>query len=253
MDAAIAASDAAIDAPVDAATPAIEPAARAFLEKALAAHGPPARIRRLSTIVRRGMVRVHGTAVHAKRIEQVRRPDRLRIDEDIWPSVVAFDGTRAWSKLSDQPAKETSGLAAELREGAWNDEVWLVAHLLDGGDVAIDAAPIERMLDGKPVHELVYRHGGAPVTLRFDGATLRLVQRSVHVGPRPDGHELDFTVTYRDFRRVGGIWIAHLHERLEESPGRKVRYDHRWTRIELDRPLADEVFVMPAAGPSRRQ
>lgn len=248
---------AAIDAPaVDAAASPgrmLDPEARALLEKALVAHGSPTRIRGVTSIVRRGTVRVHDTAIHARRVDWTRFPDRTRIEDDTWPAIVGFDGTRAWSKLADSPAKDASGIAAELREAVWGDEVRLVAQLLDSEAVSIEAAPTERLLDGKPVYELAYRHGDETATLRFDRVTLRLVQRSMHVGPRPDGHELDFTITYRDYRRVDGIWIAHLHERLEELPGRKVRYDHRWTRIELDRPLADEMFVMPAAGPSRHQ
>src|SRR5262245_109900 len=83
---------------------------------------------------------------------------------------------------------------------------------------------------------------GTLVTLYFDAATHRLARSEV-VADDAERGDAAFTTDYSDYRAVGALTLPYKTN--QDGPGVQ-RWESTLTRIDLNAPLADSLFALPA-------
>lgn len=188
-------------APASQAAPAADPLVRQHL----AAVGDLAQLQ-----TRRITLRAIGMApFELPIVVEARRPDQLRRAVDIQGQVqlTGFDGQKAWHVDPFVPggrAELDAGELATLREEALFDG--LLAHALAKGWTIEDLG--SENVDGQTLRKLrTALPGQHPVTIYLDPASL-LERKRVQL-QRIQGKELQVESRSSDYRRVGGLMLAH--------------------------------------------
>lgn len=241
-----------VDTAAAPADPEQARAARAVLDQALAKKGGARRLGALKTLTWRGTAELSlpGGKVPAQVHKRVLRPDKLRLDMNIGGGQVqattVLAGDQAWGREISQRGDQTIDFppdqAAALRAQMWREQdLVLLRHREEGASVT----PLpDRTLDGRPHHavRVVSADGALSVVLFIDKKS------KVLGGMEYSDQGVKALETYGDYRRVGGLQIAHRRDTDSPQLDLSIQLDE----VKIDDKLAPLLFVKPKAEPAAK-
>jgi hypothetical protein len=213
----------------------------------LEARGGLARLRAVQSLRLTGTMELPGVA--APFVLELKRPDKMRTEFTVegQKGVRAWDGRTAWEQLplpGEPPRLMGPEEATEARAQADVDLSPLVDAAAKGLTVELEGR--DRLPGGDTWRLVVRGNDGPPRTLHLDAKT-HLVVETVD-RRKVDGQEVEFVTEIGDYRTVGGLVFPH---RMEVGPrGRPERQRLVVRKIEIDPPLDDARFAMPAPAPA---
>jgi glyoxylase-like metal-dependent hydrolase (beta-lactamase superfamily II) len=235
--------------------------ARALLAKAIPAAGGLAALRAISTIsTERSMLRTstgQGMRPGATAVEHAILLNRLdlRSRRAFTLRDLEIDGGQIWGTSTLVTAdsgfdinyanrtyfSRTSAQYANFRVGLLRGE--LPTLLLAAWNRPEQTRSTGRaVIDGRVCDGIVFADAdGSLVTLYFDAAT-HLLARSEFLADDPTRGDAAFSTDYSDYRSVNALKLPFRTR--QDGPGPE-RWETTITRVELDAPLADSLFVLP--------
>ncbi len=186
-----------------------------------------------------------GGGMEAPFIWQWKRPNKLRLEFTVQgvTGVQAYDGQTGWMIMpflgSSDPEKMPGDQLADLREQA-DFEGELVNWKAKGHQVELLG---REKVEGTDAFKLKVVKSNGDVTFVYLDAEYFLEIKGE--GKRTlRGQELEFESSIGDYKEVGGLMIPHsMSSRAKGAPvGQTVTF----TKVELDVPLDDSLFAMPA-------
>ena len=233
----------ALAAPAPAQT--VDDVVRRYLE----ARGGLARLHAVQSLRLSGTMELPG--VSAPFVLELKRPSKMRTEFTVegQTGVRAWDGRMAWEQPplpGERPRPMDPEDAAEARAEADVDLSPLVDAAAKG--YAIELMGRDRLPGGDTWKLVVRGKEGPPRTMHLDLRSHLVVQtldrRLV------DGREVEFVTEIGDYRSVDGLAFPH---RIEVGPkGSPERQRLVIRKVEINPPLDDARFAMPAGGPSAR-
>ena len=219
------------------------------LARYLQARGGSERIHAVQTLRLTGRMTLPD--VEAPLVLELKRPNRMRT-EFVFQGRTAvrdYDGQKAWMVLPvpglDQAQAMSPEEARDAREQADIDLSPLVDPEAKG--YAVDLLGREAGLGGKEAWKLRVRaREGQARTMYLDAKTCLVVR--IEESRTLDGKEEEFVTTVGDYRTVAGLVFPYAIEVGPKKGGEPQKF--RFDRIEVNVPLDDSRFVMPA--PSKR-
>jgi hypothetical protein len=191
-----------------------------------------------ASIVSRGECQFEGSESKGTAVLYQRPPNRVSLELNI-PGIgvsrQVIDGNRGWASSPGHPARELTG--AELAQGIWDADFYKEVSLqrkyrqmklrgiapLDGHRVyVIDALPTVGKL------QRLYFEVASGMLARVD-----LMQS--------DGTPV--IAYYADYRNFQGLYLPVVWHTVTPQYTLTVR----WTKVEINRPVSESVFRMPAA------
>jgi len=182
-------------------------------------------------------------------VELQKRPNKLRRNISIEKNTVifAYDGVTAWQFFSSQkknPSPSPSDLALELKEEADIDGP-LVNYKEKGS--TIELAGTEK-LNGRDVYNLkITLKEGQVRNIYLDARTFLEVKETGSF--KEGGKKVDFVTLFRNYRPVQGVLFPFV---TEQKLGDEETQNAYLKKIQINLPIADSVFTMPAI-PSQRK
>ena len=221
----------------------------AVVRRYLAARGGIVKLRSVESLRLTGTLEMPG--VSAPFVLELKRPGKMRTEFTVegQTGIRAWDGRVAWKRLplpGEGPRAMDPDEAAEARAEADVDLSPLVDYRAKG--YSVELAGRDRLPGGDTWKLVVRGADGPPRTLHLDARTHLTVQV---VDRRDlDGREVEFVTEVGDYRPVSGLVFPH---RMEVGPrGSPDRQRLVIRRIEVNPPLDDSRFAMPAPGPPRK-
>jgi hypothetical protein len=189
--------------------------------------------------------------VSAPYVLELKRPDKMRTEFTVeaQKGVRAYDGRTAWEQLplpGDPPRPMSPEDAAEARAEADVDMSPLVDAAAKGYTVELEGR--DRLPGGETFKLVVRGKEGSPRTMYLDTRT-HLVVQTLDVR-QVDGKPVEFVTEVGDYRPEEGLLFPH---RMEVGPRASPDQRQRLVvvKVEVNPPLDDARFSMPAARPGR--
>jgi len=187
-----------------------------------------------------------GGGMEAPFVWQWKRPNKLRLEFTFqgMTGVQAYDGQTGWMVMpfmgSSDPEKMPEDQLAEIREQADFDGE-LVNWKEKGHQVELVG---KEKIEGTDAYKLKVTKKNGDVSYVFLDAEYFLEIRGE--GKRTlRGQEVEFESSVGDYKEVGGLLIPHaMSSRAKGMPGGQTL---TFSKVELDVPLEDSLFAMPAA------
>jgi hypothetical protein len=222
----------------------VEEVVRRYLE----ARGGLAKLRAVQSLRLSGTMELPG--VQAPYVLELKRPAKMRTEFMVegQKGIRAYDGRGAWEQLplpGEAPRAMNPEDAADARAQADVDLSPLVDAAAKGYTVELQGR--DRLPGGDTFKLLVRGRDGPPRTMHLDTRT-HLVVEVLDVR-QLDGKPVEFVTEVGDYRSVQGLVFPH---RMEVGPRDTPEQRQRLVlqKVEVNPPLDDSRFVMPAA-PSR--
>lgn len=180
-------------------------------------------------------------------VELQKRPNKLRRNISFAGSTIvfAYDGTNAWQ--FDARGKGATpappDLALELKEEA-DIEGSLVNYKEKGSSVELAG---KEKLNGADVYNLKITLKEGPVrNIYLDGRNFLEVKETGFFEQR--GKRVDFVTVFKNYTLVQGILFPFL---IEQKTGDEETQSTYLKKIEINVPVPDSIFTMPAASPRK--
>jgi hypothetical protein len=182
-------------------------------------------------------------------VVMTKRPDLVRTEMTIQGNTVimGYDGTAAWRVAgSGEPEKLTEEDAARLQDTSMDTSIGALAGLRSAGQKLELLG--EEVAAGGPAYKVkATRKDGTSAVYFLDVATF-LPVRTVSTLPSA-GKETEVESFLTDYERVAGIMFARtIEQRAGGVPIGRLIYD----KIEVNEPMDDKMFQMPAAAPVKK-
>jgi len=190
--------------------------------------------------------------IEAVVVMKVKRPGSMRMDITVQDKSViqAFDGTTAWTLNpfagSSDPEKSNEEDTRLAKDDADFIEGSLVDYKTKGNTVELVG---KEDVEGKAAYKLkVTRKSGTIEYEYLDAETFLPVRSS---GKRKQsGQDMDFELTPGNYKPVNGVMMPYsLKEKANGSP----MVDLTFEKIEVNMPLDDSIFQMPAPKPKEEK
>lgn len=187
-----------------------------------------------------------GGGMEAPFVWQWKRPNKLRLEFTFqgMTGVQAYDGQTGWMVMpfmgSSEPEKMPEDQLADIREQADFDGE-LVNWKEKGHQVELVG---KEKIEGTDAYKLKVTKKNGDVSYVFLDAEYFLEIRGE--GKRTlRGQEVEFESSVGDYKEVGGLLIPHaMSSKAKGMPGGQTL---TFSKVELDVPLEDSLFAMPAA------
>ncbi len=187
-----------------------------------------------------------GGGMEAPFVWQWKRPNKLRLEFTLqgMTGVQAYDGQTGWMVMpfmgSSDPEKMPEDQLADIREQADFDGD-LVNWKEKGHQVELVG---KEKVEGTDAYKLKVTKKNGDVSYVFLDAEYFLEIRGE--GKRTlRGQEVEYESSVGDYKEVGGLLIPHaMSTKAKGMPGGQTL---TFSRVELDVPLEDSLFAMPAA------
>jgi hypothetical protein len=213
------------------------------------ARGGLARLRSVESLRLSGTMELPG--ISAPFVIELKRPNKMRTEITVEgrTSIRAYDGRTGWAQSplpGEPPLRMSPQDTAEARAQADVDLSPLVDAAKKG--YTVELAGRNRLLGGDAWTLVVRGSDGPPRTVFLD-AKSHLVVR-VEDRRTVDDQPVDFVTEVGDYHEVEGVVFPH---RFEVGPKRSEERQRLVVqKVEVNPPLADERFAMPAPGPASR-
>jgi zinc protease len=239
------------NAPATRPRPTITPqegdAARALLDKVIAAKGGLDRLRGVRNLVVMTSETGTGASNEERRTMQVTTqleyPNHVRIEmqTDVGPVVRGFDGTRAWARDPGGVQDIPDNMLQELRASLRRDTIAALIAAADGR-LRVRLLPDVKDEAGKLNHALEFSAPDLdPMVMYVDPATSLITKQTYVAGGM--GRAL-VEELFGDYQPAGGIQIAHLAR--VRIGGRQV-LERRITEVTVNAQLPPTLFKRPTS------
>lgn len=228
----------------------LEKVARKILDDALAAKGGASKLSKLKSFYWSGTAALRQAQgnMSAAVTKRYKAPSRLRLDMDIKAAgvklVTVMAGNTGWAQQVTKEGKRAIDFPkAEVEAGKaqiWRDQdLVLLRHREPRASVVLVD---ETKVDGKPTSavRVTSPDNKYSVVLLIDKASKLLVGMS-YQERAPNGQMLRTEERYSDYRKVGGIQIAH--KRTTRSA--QIDLTTTLSKVELNKPIDDKLFIKP--------
>ena len=179
-----------------------------------------------------------------------KRPNMMREETDFQGQkmVRAFDGTTAWTinpMMGGGAPQALTGSAANMAIDSADLEGPLVDYKQKGHTIELVG---NETLDGRNVHHLkITRKTGTVQHLYIDAETG--LERKTVLTLEQDGKKADLEIQLAEFKPVDGLMMPSMTRQLMNGTEiAQVSVD----KIELNPPIEDSLFKMPAAGAGKQ-
>jgi outer membrane lipoprotein-sorting protein len=180
-------------------------------------------------------------------VEFQKRPNKLRRNISFGGNtlVFAYDGQTAWQSAHGKgPSAAPADLALELKEEADIDGS-LVGYKDKGSTLELVG---KEKLNGKDAYNLrVTLKEGQVRNVYIDAGTFLEVKETGSF--EQGGKKVDFVTVFKDYRPAQGILFPF---RVEQKAGDEETQITYLKKIEINLPLADSLFAMPAASSPKK-
>lgn len=175
-------------------------------------------------------------------VELQKRPNKLRRNISFQGNTIifAYDGQSAWQSSSQGkgPSTAPADLALELKEEADIDGP-LVNYKEKGSTLELVG---KEKLNGREVYNLkMTLKEGQVRNIYLDARNFLEVKETGFF--EKGGKRIDFTTFYKDYRPVQGILFPFV---VEQKEGEEETQSTYLKKIEINLPVADSLFTMPA-------
>lgn len=215
------------------------------------AKGGVAKIKSVNTIIRSGKAIMGGGQMKMDFSSLEQRPNKTRQDitiQGVKATPAAFDGKVAWRVMPMMGVKDPQQMSKEETE-----EMAEQADI-DGETVDYQAKGLKLELlgkedvEGSPAYKIkITRKNGNTATDFYDAESYLLVKRTSKTKNPQTGGELESETLFSDYRKVEGVTMSFQQE---SRFGGKTQMQIVTDKVELNKPLDDKMFMMPAAAPA---
>ncbi|MEQ1832105.1 MAG: hypothetical protein ABL977_03540 [Candidatus Eisenbacteria bacterium] len=187
-----------------------------------------------------------GPGMEAPFTMERKRPGKSRMEFQVqgMTGVQAFDGTKVWSVMPFMGKKDPEAGSDEDNKNAADDADFdgaLVDWKAKGHTVELAG---KEAVEGADAWKLKVTKKGGKVEFHYlDAETYLLVKSEGKVNAR--GTEMEFETTFSDYKDVDGYMEPFSME--QGAKGMPQKRKMTFTKIELNVPLDDARFAMPAA------
>ncbi len=178
---------------------------------------------------------------------RAKRPNLVRSDSEIQGKsiVSAYDGTTAWMVNpltgSSEPQKMDEKMAANLASSDLDSTVGSLAALKAAGHTVEMLGKED--LEGSPAYKIkVTRKGGLITTYLLDAGTFLPIKVITKVSQM--GQEMEVEGYPSSYKKVGGVMFAFA---MDGKVGGRSMIQMNFDKIEINEPMDDSIFKMPAA------
>jgi outer membrane lipoprotein-sorting protein len=217
-----------------------------IVAKSLEARGGLERLRAVRTVRMTGRMSMGPSEVPM--VVEIKRPASLRREITVEGSlaVQAYDGTTAWG-IAPMGAGQAEALPAEAAK-EMRDQADLDGPLVDSAAKGVRVELVGRAkVEGREAYELKVTRRSGDVEHDFLDARSYLPVR-VEARRTVRGAEVELESTIGDYRESGGIlWPYSITNSVK---GRPERQTITVEKIEVNPPIDDARFKMPAARPA---
>ncbi len=220
------------------------PSVEELVARNLEARGGLAKIRAVNSIRLTGRMTI-GPGIEAPTTLEMKRPSKMRLELTFQGQTATqvYDGQAGWQVMPFQGHKDPQPLTAdELKDAAEQAD-------MDGplADYKAKGNTIELLgrepVDGKDAYKLrlTLKNGKVQALYLDASSSLEIKGESMR---RVQGVQLETEQRIGDYRSVEGLLIPHSFE--TEAKGRPEKQKITIERVELNVPLDDARFTMPA-------
>jgi outer membrane lipoprotein-sorting protein len=215
------------------------------IAKSIQARGGLEKIHSVQSARMTGVMTLEPGPMEASFVLELKRPNKMRVDFTFqgMTGVQAFDGTTGWMLMPFMGKTDPEPMPAEQARDAAEDadlDGPLVDYKAKGNTVELLG---KEKVEGTDAYKLkVTLKGGAVRTIFIDAATFLEIRNE---GRRNvQGMEMDTESTIGDYKEVGGVMLPHSLD--QGAKGMPMRQKMTLTKIELNVPIDDSRFTMPA-------
>ncbi len=218
-----------------------------IIARHIAAQGGLAKLKAIQSIRMTGNFETGG--MQAGFTQVFKRPMKMRLDLSVQGLTMtqAYDGQRGWQIVPFTGKKDPEPMTGdELKNAQEQADIDgpLVDYKSKGNTVELIGK--EKVADKESYHLKVTLKNGSERDLYLDATTFLGLKTSAKTTMR--GTEVELESMLDDYRDVNGLkfpFSIEQHQIGGEGPSQKITF----TKIELDPPLQDSIFKMPAAAP----
>lgn len=233
----------ALTACVLAATPARSQTAEELVQKNIAARGGEQKLKAIqSSRITRTFAGPFG---NMKVVVLKKRPNLYRSEQTGRNGqlvIRAVNANTAWEHSAGKVTRRPPAIELEQREVEADFDGVLVDYRAKGHQVSFEG---REKLPGTDAFKLKVTLKSGAVRYIYLDSTTYLERRAVYTMIGPRDSTLEVEVNYSDYRDVEGIKVAFALDEDRNAPGQT--YAVYTEKVELNVPLGDELFVMPAA------
>ncbi|RME42747.1 MAG: outer membrane lipoprotein-sorting protein [Deltaproteobacteria bacterium] len=220
------------------AVPVLAQTADEIVAKHVAAMGGKERIDAVKTLKLSGKVNVNG--MEAPYVLMIKRPSSMRMDTEMQGQKLtqAYDGTNAWMQMGGRTMQMPPQAAAKMGE-----QTDLAGPLVDYESKGHTVELVGKEdVDGKPAFHLKLTKKDGEVSDIYLDAKSYLEVKRVEKRKGMNGAEMEVTTWLGNYEKVGGIPFPHT----VKMAGGPQQVEQKFEKIEIDLPLDDALFKMPA-------
>lgn len=216
-----------------------------IIAKHIAAQGGLAKLKALQSIRMTG--NFESGDMQAAFTQVFKRPMKMRLDLSVQGLTMtqAYDGQRGWQVVPFTGKKDPEPMTGDELKNA-QDQADIDGPLVDykSKGNTVELIGKEKVADKDSYHLKVMLKNGSERDLYLDATTYLGLKTSAKATMR--GTEVELESMLGDYRDVNGLkfpFSIEQHQTGGEGPSQKITF----TKIELDPPLQDSIFKMPAA------
>lgn len=225
-------------------TPAEGAAARALIDKIIAAKGGLERLRSVKSIAattRAESTAPNGETTTVETVTHLAYPDHVRVETAAGGVTVlqAYDGTRAWVKDPNGVHDVPERVIRDLQSGLRRDTIAVLLAAVDGG-VRARALPDVKDDDGRVRHAVEFSSADLePMVMTVEPDTNLIAKQTYVAGGvgQPLVEEI-----FADYRVVDGLQVAFS---AQLRVGGRLLLDRRVTSFAVNPPISPSLFTRP--------
>ncbi|MGH7179355.1 MAG: outer membrane lipoprotein-sorting protein, partial [Tepidisphaeraceae bacterium] len=224
-----------------------------IIDKHIAARGGLEKIKAMKTVRMTGQLDLGGGQM-AVLVSEQKRPNVMRMDMLIGPMVAvrAYDGKHGWIFMPQMGHTQPQPMSDDDLKDALEEadiDTPLVDYKAKGNNVEFVG---REAVEGHDCYRLRLTLKNGDVRDHFIDSETFLDIRSQGGRKGSDGEESTFVQTVSDFREVDGVIFPHLSVVEVTQKGQAAgKFTYKIERIEINIPIDDEHFRMPASQPSK--
>jgi hypothetical protein len=221
-----------------------------LVSKNIAARGGAEKLAALKTVHMTGTLDLG--QFKATLVSDNKRPDQMRMDmiTSQFTATRAYDGKTGWSVMPQEGQPDPKPMNADDLKDAI-EEAEFVGPLVDYKQKGHKLELLgHEAIDGRDCYKLKLTRGGTGEvrTIWLDGQTF--LERRVEGGRKTDKGEESYVQNLDDYREVEGLKFPFKSVVEVNSAQGNGKYTYSVEKIELNKPMDNTRFEMPAAMPA---